>query len=237
MIRKIKKQFLNSKLIVKTMLIVILFYGCTTSIAYASNENVKLKKQEVTKKMYANEEIINIEQLSINKKLPKNEFEKLAFKEEKTENKKIGEISNCSKSVTTKKLQELNGNKTIMEVKTLTKETDKYLSEKVEGITPKIEKMSTTAYCACTKCCGKSDGLTASEEKAIEWYTVAAGNCYKFGTIMYIPELADKPNGGWFVVQDRGSAISDENLDIFLKNHEIATVFGRHEFEVYVYEF
>lgn len=236
MVRKqIKKQFLNIKL---TMLIVILFSALTTSVAYASNETVK--KQVVTKKMVnVNENIINIEQLSKiseNRKLQNNElFEKLTIKEEKSKNIKIGEI-NINISEDTIKVKD-NGYEENRKVKTLTRETDKYLAQKVEGITPKMEKMSTTAYCACSECCDKTDGITASGEKATEWYTIAAGDGYKFGTIIYIPELSDQPNGGWFIVQDRGMAISDEKLDIFLNDHEIAKVFGIHEFQIYIYEF
>ena len=111
------------------------------------------------------------------------------------------------------------------------------MSGKVEGINPKVEKMTTTAYCACTKCCDKSDGITASGDEALEWYTVAAGNSYKFGTVMYIPALSDKPNGGWFIVQDRGGAISDNRLDIYFNDHEVANMFSINEFDVYIYEF
>lgn len=78
------------------------------------------------------------------------------------------------------------------------------LAKKVEGISPKVKTFNTSAYCACMKCCGKTNGITSSGAKASQWYTVAAGPSYKIGTIIYIPALKDKPNGGWFIVQDRG---------------------------------
>ena len=43
-----------------------------------------------------------------------------------------------------------------------------------------------TAYCPCKKCCGKSDGITASGVKAIEGITVAMDKSIPFGTKIYI---------------------------------------------------
>ena len=111
------------------------------------------------------------------------------------------------------------------------------LAAKVAGITPKVVTMNASAYCACAKCCGKSTGTTASGAKVSEWYTIAAGKGYKMGTIMYIPALKDKPNGGWFVVQDRGGAISNSKIDIYMSSHSQALNFGRKNLVTYVYEF
>lgn len=114
---------------------------------------------------------------------------------------------------------------------------DNELSKKVEGMTPKVRLLNTSSYCACEECCGKTDGITASGAKATAWYTVAAGKDYKMGTIIYIPDLADKPNGGWFVVEDRGGAISNDKLDIYLPTHSEALQYGRKNLECYIYEF
>lgn len=111
------------------------------------------------------------------------------------------------------------------------------LSKKVAGITPTVRNLNTSSYCACEECCGKTDGITASGELATAWYTVAAGKGYKMGTIIYIPALADKPNQGWFIVQDRGGAISDDKLDIYLNTHSEALQYGRKTWECYIYEF
>lgn len=110
------------------------------------------------------------------------------------------------------------------------------LAKAVEGITPTVKTFNTSAYCACMKCCGKTNGITASGEKALAWYTLAAGKSYKLGTIIYIPAFADKPNGGWFVVQDRGGAISNNKLDVYMNTHEEALQFGRRSLECYIYE-
>lgn len=109
------------------------------------------------------------------------------------------------------------------------------LSSLVEGITPKVTTLNTSAYCACYKCCGKTDAITAKGTKAISWYTVAAGKGYPMGTIIYIPSLSYTANGGWFEVQDRGGAISNSKLDIFVSSHSEALKFGRRNLECYVY--
>lgn len=111
------------------------------------------------------------------------------------------------------------------------------LAKKVEGITPKVSTFNTSAYCACASCCGKTNGITASGAKASQWCTIAAGRCYPIGTIIYIPYFKDKPNGGWFVVQDRGGAISSNRLDIFMGSHGQALQFGRRNLTCYVYQF
>lgn len=106
----------------------------------------------------------------------------------------------------------------------------------VEGMSPKVVNMNTSAYCACARCTGKTNGITSSGAPAKEWYTVAAGSGYPIGTVIYIPALANKPNGGWFVVEDRGGAISNNRIDIYMGSHASAISFGRRNLECYVYE-
>lgn len=120
-------------------------------------------------------------------------------------------------------------------VSTGTTATANALAAKVEGKTPVVRTINASAYCACVKCCGKTNGITASGAKATAWYTVAAGKGYPMGTIIYIPALSNKPNGGWFVVQDRGGAISNNKLDIFCSTHNEALQFGRRNLECYIY--
>lgn len=110
-----------------------------------------------------------------------------------------------------------------------------HLAQKVAGKTPMVKNFNTSAYCACVKCCGKSNGITSSGVKASSWCTLAAGKAYPVGTIIYIPSLSNKPNGGWFIVQDRGGAISNNKLDIYMGTHSQALQFGRRNLECYVY--
>ncbi|MBO5478231.1 MAG: G5 domain-containing protein [Clostridia bacterium] len=109
------------------------------------------------------------------------------------------------------------------------------LAQKVAGITPTVKNFNTSAYCACMKCCGKTNGITSSGAKASSWCTLAAGKAYPIGTIIYIPYFKNKPNGGWFIVQDRGGAISNNRLDVYMGTHSQALQFGRRNLECYVY--
>lgn len=109
------------------------------------------------------------------------------------------------------------------------------LSKKVEGKTAKVKTLNTSAYCSCVKCCGKTTGITSSGARASSWYTLAAGKGYPVGTIIYIPYFKNKPNGGWFVVQDRGGAISNNKLDVFMGTHAQALQFGRRNLECHIY--
>lgn len=118
------------------------------------------------------------------------------------------------------------------------KVTGTALAQKVEGITPIIKTLNASAYTESTcdkKPTDKGYGITASGEKVKAWYTVAAGKSYPMGTIMYIPALKDKPNGGWFVVKDRGGAIKDNKLDIYMTTYNECIQFGRKNLECYIY--
>lgn len=113
------------------------------------------------------------------------------------------------------------------------------LAKKVANITPEVKTLNASAYTAST--CGKSVtdsgyGKTASGSTAQSWYTVAAGKGYPIGTVIYIPYFKDKPNGGWFVVQDRGSAISNSKIDIYMDSYNDCKKFGRRNLECYIYK-
>lgn len=110
------------------------------------------------------------------------------------------------------------------------------LAASTEGVVPRVAKFNTSAYCSCARCCGKSNGITSSGARAKEWYTIAAGPGFPIGTVIYIPAFADKPNAGWFVVEDRGGAISNNKIDIFMGSHAAAIQFGRRSLECYIYE-
>lgn len=112
------------------------------------------------------------------------------------------------------------------------------LAAKAAGKTPSVVTVNASAYTAST--CGKSPGqkgygITASGARATAWCTVAAGKGYPLGTIIYIPYFANKPNGGWFVVQDRGGAISNNKLDVYMNTYNECINFGRRNLECYVY--
>ncbi len=60
---------------------------------------------------------------------------------------------------------------------------------------------------------------TKSGEYVKEWYTVAADpQVIPLGSVLYIPYFKDKPNKGFFVVADVGSAVKDNRIDIYVRD-------------------
>lgn len=76
-----------------------------------------------------------------------------------------------------------------------------------------------TAYCPCSKCCGKQTGITASGTRATAGRTVAASSQYAFGTKLLI-------NGKVYTVEDRGGAIKGNKIDIYMNTHAEALAWG-----------
>lgn len=76
-----------------------------------------------------------------------------------------------------------------------------------------------TAYCPCSKCCGKSTGRTASGTKATAGRTVAASSKFAFGTKLNI-------GGHVYTVEDRGGAVKGNKIDIFVNSHAEALQWG-----------
>ena len=96
----------------------------------------------------------------------------------------------------------------------------------VKTVQPIVEEYVITAYCHCVKCCGKSDGITASGEKAVEGITVAMDKSMPFGTKIYIDGVGER------IVQDRGGAIKGNRIDLYFDSHQEALNFGRQTKEV-----
>lgn len=114
---------------------------------------------------------------------------------------------------------------------------------------PKIVEMQVTAYCGCQKCCGwkynwlgqkvyaygpqegqpKVVGMTASGSKAKRGTIAADTDIYPMGTIMYIEGY------GYGCVEDRGSAIQGQHIDIFFGKHEDAMNWGNRIMKVKVW--
>lgn len=84
----------------------------------------------------------------------------------------------------------------------------------INGQTYKI-----TAYCSCSKCCGKTTGRTASGTKATAGRTVAASSKFAFGTKLNI-------GGHIYTVEDRGGAINGNRIDIYVNSHSQALQWG-----------
>ena len=92
--------------------------------------------------------------------------------------------------------------------------------------------VTATAYDACVRCCGKTDGITRSGTKARVGRTIAVDpSVIPLGTKIYIPEL-----GKVFTAEDTGGAIKGNRIDIFMDNHEIAEDFGVQNLQAYILE-
>lgn len=76
-----------------------------------------------------------------------------------------------------------------------------------------------TAYCSCVRCCGKSNGRTASGTQATAGRTVAASSKFAFGTKLNI-------GGHIYTVEDRGGAINGNRIDIYVNSHAEALQWG-----------
>ncbi len=76
-----------------------------------------------------------------------------------------------------------------------------------------------TAYCSCAKCCGKTNGITASGKKATAGRTIAASSKFALGTKLNI-------NGHTYIVEDRGGAIKGNKIDIYVNSHAEALAWG-----------
>lgn len=87
-----------------------------------------------------------------------------------------------------------------------------------------------TAYCPCAICCGSYSNMenptTASGTTATAGRTIAAPSGFAFGTQLVI-------NGQIYTVEDRGSAITGNKIDIFFSTHAEALAFGRQYASVY----
>lgn len=114
----------------------------------------------------------------------------------------------------------------------------------------RVEFFEVTAYTAGFESCGKlpSDplyghtALSGRKENNFEydlveeWLTVAAPWSLPFGTKIFIPYFEDMPNHGLFEVRDRGGAITEGHLDIYMVELSDALKFGRRTLEVWIIE-
>lgn len=100
-----------------------------------------------------------------------------------------------------------------------------------------LGQFKATAYCSCAKCCGKSDGITASGKRA-KTGTIAC-NWLPFGQKLYYRQIAsnasERPSwvGSIGTVQDRGAKSlfgSKHNhikhIDLWMPTHKEALIWG-----------
>jgi len=199
-----------------------------TKIAKVSEEELNNNIEEIAES-YSNitEEIITVEE-----EIPFETITKDVSSGSETTNRVIQYGKNGIKEVTYK-VKYKNGeeierielsSKVIKEpvdkiVQIQTKVTSRYSSRGSGVTTATSGKYKVTAYCACIKCCGKTNGITASGTMATANRTVAAPSSFAFGTKIVM-------NGQTYVVEDRGGAIQGNRIDLYMNTHSEALAWG-----------
>jgi 3D (Asp-Asp-Asp) domain-containing protein len=88
--------------------------------------------------------------------------------------------------------------------------------------------LKASAYCPCSLCCGKCDGITATGTKATAGRTVAVDpSVIPYGTEIII-------NGNTYIAEDCGGAIKGNKIDIYFATHQEALNFGRQTVTAYI---
>ncbi|MBM4035842.1 MAG: hypothetical protein FJ291_29230 [Planctomycetes bacterium] len=86
-----------------------------------------------------------------------------------------------------------------------------------------VGQFTATAYCSCQKCCGRgAKGITASGKGVRRGMIAADWGVLPRGTRV---ELSAFP-GHTFVVEDTGSAIVGNRIDVWFPSHLLARQFG-----------
>jgi 3D (Asp-Asp-Asp) domain-containing protein len=91
-----------------------------------------------------------------------------------------------------------------------------------------LGEFEVTAYCACERCCGKSDGITATGTKATAGRTLAVDpNEIPYGSVVVI-------GGNEYIAEDCGGSVKGNVVDIYFDSHDEAAKYGRQIHTVYV---
>ncbi len=97
-----------------------------------------------------------------------------------------------------------------------------------------VDKLNVSAYApldprAVAGMCYEGDpNVTASGEPPVPGETAAAGRSIPFGSMAYVA------GRGWYRVNDRGSMIGDDNLDLVMASQTEALKFGRRDLPVLI---
>ena len=114
-------------------------------------------------------------------------------------------------------------------------ETD--VKEKVEEVKEplliSLGRFKVTHYCPCEKCCGKSDGITATGTFATPGRTLAVDpSVIPYGSkviLRYEDGTVDD-----YIAEDRGGAIKGSRVDVFMGQHKAALHAGVRYAEVFL---
>lgn len=90
-----------------------------------------------------------------------------------------------------------------------------------------------TAYCPCVKCCGKSDGITATGTQATEGRTIAVDpSVIPYGSTVTL--YYEDGTVHTYTAEDCGGAIKDKRIDVYFDSHQTALEFGVQNAMVYL---
>lgn len=99
----------------------------------------------------------------------------------------------------------------------------------------RLDSVTVTHYCTCSRCCGKSDGITASGRKATPGISVAVDpSIIPLGSDV----LVDYGDGEMHYCRadDTGSAVKGNHIDLCMESHEAAIQAGVRTATVYFIE-
>lgn len=89
-------------------------------------------------------------------------------------------------------------------------------------------RFTTTAYCSCRRCCRGGKNRTKSGTVPQAGHTISADlRVFPLGTKLRI-------NGVVYTVEDSGSGIRGNKLDIFFNSHSQALQYGKRSADVYI---
>lgn len=96
-----------------------------------------------------------------------------------------------------------------------------------------LEGVTITHYDVCSKCCGKTDGITASGAHATPYSTVAVDpSVIPLGAVLLV-DYGDGAGLRRYRAEDTGGAIKGNRIDLCVGSHDEALQMGRRTATVY----
>lgn len=172
-------------------LIIILLLSTTSLCIHVTNENNKLQ--------------------DINDSL------NITVDEQKTTIEKL-EVENNDLNIWTQELKKRNEQ---LEAKLNNQQTTKKSQSKTTSDNQKkLGTFKISAYCHCSKCCGKSDGITATGTKVTANRTIAVDpKVIPLGSKVMI-------DGKIYIAEDTGGHIKGNRIDMYFPSHQQALNWG-----------
>lgn len=203
----IKKNFKNICIFIMTLSVISISVYCLIVMKNISEAMIK-----ITENMNSSTE-------SINSKL--DEQSKAIEENNKSTEEKINSLEDKVEETSSKVTSRSGTIRRESSSSSVKVSNESSSSSKVNNSDGVWTTFNVSAYCGCSKCCGKSNAITASGARATQGITIAASSNYAFGTKIYLEGL------GTYTVQDRGGAIKGNKIDVYFDSHSQALAFGR----------